>query len=177
REKITRRVTVDYQHKKQTGGTGQFAQIKIVAEPLPAGGGFEFENDVVGGAVPKEYVPGVEKGLESVLGSGVLAGFPVVDLKVTLIDGRHHEVDSSALAFEIAARAALRQALQEGKSVLLEPIMKVEAVTPEDYTGNIIGDLNSRRGHIPGQDRQDHAHRGDDQGVDGQGLVEDHGVV
>jgi elongation factor G len=157
REKITKKVTVDYQHKKQTGGTGQFAQIKIVAEPLPAGKGFEFENDVVGGSVPKEYVPGVEKGLESVLGSGVLAGFPVVDLKVTLIDGRHHEVDSSALAFEIAARAALRQALQEGKSVLLEPIMKVEAVTPEEYTGSIIGDLNSRRGHIHGQDRRGNA--------------------
>src|SRR5207253_5496284 len=152
REKITKRVTVDYTHKKQTGGSGQFARVKIVAEPLPPAGGFEFENEVVGGTVPKEYIPGVEKGLESVLGSGVLAGFPVVDLKVTLIDGRHHEVDSSALAFEIAARAALRQALQEGKSVLLEPIMKVEAVTPEDYTGNIIGDLNSRRGQIQGQD-------------------------
>src|SRR3954463_12431931 len=157
RERITRAATIDYTHKKQTGGTGQFAQVKIVAEPLPAGGGFEFENDVVGGAVPKEYVPGVEKGLESVLGSGVLAGFPVVDLKVTLIDGKAHDVDSSALAFEIAARTALRQALQEGKSVLLEPIMKVEAVTPEEYTGSIIGDLNSRRGHIHGQDRRGNA--------------------
>jgi elongation factor G len=157
REKITRKVTVDYQHKKQTGGTGQFAQVKIVAEPLPPGSGFVFENDVVGGAVPKEYIPGVEKGLESVLTSGVLAGFPVVDLKVTLIDGRYHDVDSSALAFEIASRAALRQALQEGKSVLLEPIMKVEAVTPEEYTGSIIGDLNSRRGHIHGQDRRGNA--------------------
>src|SRR5438045_4084307 len=157
REKITRKVTEDYTHKKQTGGTGQFAAVKIVVEPLPAAAGFEFENEVVGGSVPKEFIPGVEKGLESVLGSGVLAGFPVVDLKVTLIDGRHHEVDSSALAFEIAARAALRQALQEGKSVLLEPIMKVEAVTPEDYTGNIIGDLNSRRGHIQGQDRRGNA--------------------
>jgi elongation factor G len=157
REKITRKVTVDYQHKKQTGGTGQFAQVKIVAEPLPPGTGFEFENDVVGGAVPKEFVPGVEKGLKSVIGSGVLAGFPVVDLKVTLIDGRYHEVDSSALAFEIAARYALREALQKGGSVLLEPIMKVEAVTPEDYTGSIIGDLNSRRGHIHGQDRRGNA--------------------
>src|SRR5262249_15047328 len=114
RERITRAATVDYTHKKQTGGTGQFAQVKIVAEPLPPGGGFAFENDVVGGSVPKEYVPGVEKGLESVLNSGVLAGFPVVDLKVTLIDGKAHDVDSSALAFEIAARTALRQALQEG---------------------------------------------------------------
>jgi elongation factor G len=152
REKITRAVTVDYQHKKQTGGTGQFAQIKIVCEPLPAGTGFVFENEVVGGAVPKEFIPGVEKGLESVLGSGILAGFPVVDLKVTLIDGRYHEVDSSALAFEIAARMALKDALQKGGSVLLEPIMKVEVVTVAEYTGSVIGDLNSRRGHIQGQD-------------------------
>jgi elongation factor G len=157
REKITKPVTVDYQHKKQTGGTGQFAQIKIVVEPLPPGTGFLFENEIVGGAVPKEYIPGVEKGLESVLGSGVLAGFPVVDLKVTLIDGRYHDVDSSALAFEICARAALREALQKGGSVLLEPIMKVEVVTPEDYTGSVIGDLNSRRGHIQGQDMRGNA--------------------
>jgi elongation factor G len=157
REKITRLATVDYTHKKQTGGSGQFARVKIVAEPLPAGGGYVFENKVVGGAVPKEFVPGVEKGLKSFLGSGVLAGFPVVDLKVTLIDGDSHEVDSSALAFEIAARAALREALQKGHSVLLEPIMKVEAVTPEDYTGSVIGDLNSRRGHIQGQDMRGNA--------------------
>jgi elongation factor G len=157
REKITKKVTVDYQHKKQTGGTGQFAQVKIVVEPLPPASGFEFENDVVGGAVPKEYIPGVEKGLESVLGSGVLAGFPVVDLKVTLIDGRYHDVDSSALAFEICARAALKEALQKGSPVLLEPIMKVEVVTPEDYTGSVIGDLNSRRGQIQGQDMRGNA--------------------
>jgi elongation factor G len=157
REKITRPVTVDYVHKKQTGGSGQFARVKIVAEPLPAGTGFEFENDVVGGAVPKEYVPGVEKGLVSMLGAGVVAGFPVVDLKVSLVDGAYHEVDSSALAFEIAARTALREALQKGHSVLLEPIMKVEVVTPEDYTGAVIGDLNSRRGHIQGQDRRGNA--------------------
>jgi elongation factor G len=152
RERITKPVTVDYQHKKQTGGTGQFAQIKINVEPLPAGSGFIFENEVVGGAVPKEFIPGVEKGLESVLGAGLLAGFPVVDLKVTLIDGRYHEVDSSALAFEICARGALREALQKGGSVLLEPIMKVEVVTVAEYTGSVIGDLNSRRGHIQGQD-------------------------
>jgi elongation factor G len=157
REKISREVTVDYVHKKQTGGSGQFAKVKIVATPLPAGGGFEFENEVVGGTVPKEYIPGVEKGLESVLGSGVLAGFPVVDLKVTLVDGAYHEVDSSALAFEIAARAALREALEKGHSVLLEPIMKVEVVTPEDYTGSVIGDLNSRRGQIQGQDMRGNA--------------------
>jgi elongation factor G len=158
REKITKPVTVDYVHKKQTGGSGQFARVKIVAEPLPpAAGGFEFENKVVGGNVPKEYVPGVEKGLESVLGSGVLAGFPVVDLKVSLIDGAYHDVDSSALAFEIAARAALREALQKGSPVLLEPIMKVEVVTPEEYTGSVIGDLNSRRGQIHGQDMRGNA--------------------
>ena len=157
REKITRAATVDYTHKKQTGGSGQFAQVKIVAEPMPPASGFEFENKIVGGAVPKEYIPGVEKGLESVLGSGVLAGFPVVDLKVSLIDGRYHDVDSSALAFEIASRAALREALQKGGPVLLEPIMKVEVVTPEDYTGGVIGDLNSRRGQIQGQDMRGNA--------------------
>jgi elongation factor G len=157
REKLTRQVTEDYTHKKQTGGTGQFAAVKIIVEPLPPGGGFLFENEVVGGSVPKEYVPGVEKGLESVLGSGILAGFPVVDLKVTLVDGKFHEVDSSALAFEIAARMALREALRRGGSVLLEPIMKVEVVTPEDYTGSVIGDLNSRRGQIQGQDMRGNA--------------------
>jgi elongation factor G len=157
REKITKQVTVDYTHKKQTGGSGQFARVKIVAQPLPPAGGFEFENEVVGGTVPKEYIPGVEKGLESVLGSGVLAGFPVVDLKVTLVDGAYHDVDSSALAFEICARAALREALQKGSPVLLEPIMKVEVVTPEEYTGSVIGDLNSRRGQIQGQDMRGNA--------------------
>ena len=157
REKITRSVTKDYTHKKQTGGTGQYARVKIVCEPLPAGTGFEFDSKVVGGNVPKEYIPGVEKGLESVLGSGVLAGFPVVDLKVTLVDGAYHEVDSSALAFEIASRSALREALREGSPVLLEPIMKVEVVTPEDYTGSVIGDLNSRRGQIQGQDMRGNA--------------------
>ncbi|OLB68835.1 MAG: translation elongation factor G [Alphaproteobacteria bacterium 13_2_20CM_2_64_7] len=157
REKISKRVTVDYTHKKQTGGAGQFARVKIIAEPLPPAGGFLFENEVVGGTVPKEYIPGVEKGLESVLGSGVLAGFPVVDLKVALVDGAYHDVDSSALAFEICARAALREALQKGSPVLLEPIMKVEVVTPEDYTGSVIGDLNSRRGQIQGQDMRGNA--------------------
>jgi elongation factor G len=157
REKITRTVSKDYIHKKQTGGSGQFARVKIVAEPTPPGQPFQFENKIVGGAVPKEYIPGVEKGLESVLGSGVLAGFPVVDLKVSLVDGQYHDVDSSALAFEIASRAALREALREGGSVLLEPIMKVEVVTPEDYTGSIIGDLNSRRGQIQGQDMRGNA--------------------
>jgi elongation factor G len=157
REKITKRVEHGHTHKKQTGGSGQFAQIKIIAEPTPPGTPFEFENEIVGGAVPKEFVPGVEKGLESVLGSGVVAGFPVVDLKVTLIDGKYHDVDSSALAFEICARQCLKEALQMAKPVLLEPIMKVEVVTPEDYTGSVIGDLNSRRGQIQGQDMRGNA--------------------
>jgi elongation factor G len=157
REKITRSATVDYTHKKQTGGHGQFARIKIIAEPAVLGTGFAFENDVVGGAVPKEFVPAVEKGLEAMLGSGVLAGFPVVDLKVSLVDGASHDVDSSAMAFEICARAALREALQKGAPALLEPIMKVEVVTPEDYTGSVIGDLNSRRGQIQGQDMRGNA--------------------
>jgi len=157
REKITKPVTVDYMHKKQTGGSGQFAGVKIVVEPKVPGTGYEFENKVIGGTVPKEYIPGVEKGLTSVLTSGVLAGFPVVDLKVSLVDGKYHDVDSSALAFEIASRAALREALQRGGSVLLEPIMRVEVVTPEEYTGSVIGDLNSRRGHIQGQDMRGNA--------------------
>jgi elongation factor G len=157
RERITRPAEVDYTHKKQTGGTGQYARVKFIVEPNEPGKGFEFESKIVGGAVPKEYIPGVEKGLNSVLGSGVVAGFPVVDVKVSLIDGAYHEVDSSALAFEIASRAAFREALEKGKSVLLEPIMKVEVVTPEDYTGSVIGDLNSRRGQIQGQDMRGNA--------------------
>jgi elongation factor G len=157
REKITRIANVDYTHKKQTGGHGQYARIKIVAEPGAPGAGFVFENDVVGGAVPKEFVPAVEKGLEGQLTSGVLAGFPVVDLKVSLVDGDSHDVDSSSMAFEIAGRAAMREALQKGGSVLLEPIMKVEVVTPEEYTGSVIGDLNSRRGQIQGQDMRGNA--------------------
>jgi elongation factor G len=157
RERITQKAEVDYTHKKQTGGTGQYARVKFIVEPNEPGKGFEFISKVVGGSVPKEYIPGVEKGLESVLGAGVVAGFPVIDVKVTLIDGAYHEVDSSALAFEIASRAAFREALQKGRSVLLEPIMKVEVVTPEDYTGSVIGDLNSRRGQIQGQDMRGNA--------------------
>ena len=157
REKITRPATVDYVHKKQTGGHGQFARIKIVAEPNTPGAGFAFENEIVGGSVPREFIPAVEKGLEGQLTSGVIAGFPVVDIKVSLIDGASHDVDSSAMAFEIAGRAAMREALQKGGSVLLEPIMKVEVVTPEDYTGSVIGDLNSRRGQILGQDMRGNA--------------------
>ncbi|GJE28785.1 elongation factor G [Methylobacterium organophilum] len=157
REKLTRRQEVDYTHKKQTGGTGQFARVKFVVEPNEPGAGFSFESKIVGGAVPKEYIPGVEKGLNSVLTAGVLAGFPVVDIKVELVDGAYHDVDSSALAFEIASRAALREALQKGGSVLLEPVMKVEVVSPEEYTGSVIGDLNSRRGQIQGQDMRGNA--------------------
>jgi elongation factor G len=157
REKITRPATVDYQHKKQTGGHGQYARIKIVAEPNTPGAGFVFENEIVGGSVPREFIPAVEKGLEGQLTSGIIAGFPVVDIKVSLIDGASHDVDSSAMAFEIAGRAAMREALQKGGSTLLEPIMKVEVVTPEDYTGSVIGDLNSRRGQILGQDMRGNA--------------------
>jgi len=157
RERLTKRVEIDYTHKKQTGGTGQFARVKIVFEPNEAGKGNSFESKIVGGAVPKEYIPGVQKGIDSVMGSGVLAGFPVVDVKAELIDGAFHDVDSSVLAFEIASRAAFRDALQKGGSVLLEPIMKVEVVTPEEYTGSVIGDLNSRRGQIQGQDMRGNA--------------------
>lgn len=157
RERVTKRVEHSYTHKKQSGGTGQFAAVTLVVEPNEPGKGYEFESKIVGGAVPKEYIPGVEKGIESVLGAGVVAGFPVVDVKVQLIDGKYHDVDSSALAFEIATRAGFREALQLGKSVLLEPIMKVEVVTPEDYTGSVIGDLNSRRGQIQGQDMRGNA--------------------
>jgi elongation factor G len=157
RETLSKRYEIDYTHKKQTGGTGQFARVKFNVYPNEAGKGFEFESKVVGGSVPKEYIPGVEKGLESVMNSGPLAGFPVVDVKVELIDGAYHDVDSSALAFEIASRAAFREALQKGGPVLLEPIMKVEVVTPEDYTGSVIGDLTGRRGQIQGQDMRGNA--------------------
>jgi elongation factor G len=157
RETITKKAEIDYTHKKQTGGTGQFARVKLVIQPNDQGAGFSFESKIIGGSVPKEYIPGVEKGLQSVVGAGVVAGFPVVDIKVELVDGAYHEVDSSALAFEIASRAALREGLQKGGSVLLEPVMKVEVVTPEDYTGSVIGDLNSRRGQIQGQDMRGNA--------------------
>jgi len=157
RERLQRKQEIDYTHKKQTGGTGQFARVKIIFEPNEPGAGNTFESTIVGGSVPKEYIPGVDKGIASVMGSGILAGFPVVDLKATLFDGAFHDVDSSVLAFEIAARAATREALQKGGSVLLEPVMKVEVVTPEDYTGNVIGDLNSMRGQIQGQDMRGNA--------------------
>ncbi|MDF1601440.1 elongation factor G [Mesorhizobium sp. YIM 152430] len=152
RETITRTAEVDYTHKKQTGGTGQFARVKLVFEPNPESEEFVFESKIVGGAVPKEYIPGVQKGIQSVLSSGPLAGFPMLGVKATLIDGAFHDVDSSVLAFEIASRAAFREGAQKAGAQLLEPIMKVEVVTPEDYVGNVIGDLNGRRGQIQGQE-------------------------
>ena len=154
RETVTRKVEEDYTHKKQSGGSGQFARIKIVVEPAPAGEGFKFTSAIVGGSVPKEYVPGVAKGVESVMSAGVLIGFPVVDVNVTLVDGAYHDVDSSVLAFEIAARAGFREALKKAGPKLLEPIMKVEVTTPEDYMGDVIGDLNSRRGQIQGTENR-----------------------
>jgi elongation factor G len=157
RETITRAADVDYTHKKQTGGSGQFARVKMHFEPLPPGSGFTFDSKVVGGSVPREYIPGVEKGVKGSLDNGVLAGFPVIDFKVELTDGAYHEVDSSALAFEIAARAAMREGLAKASPKLLEPIMKVEVVTPRDYMGDVIGDLNSRRGRITGQDQRGNA--------------------
>jgi len=157
RETVTRPADITYTHKKQTGGAGQYAEVRLHIEPLPPGTGFEFENEVIGGSVPREYVPGVEKGVKGSLDAGVLAGFPVIDLKVALTDGKYHEVDSSALAFEIAARAAMKEGLMKAGPKLLEPVMKVEVVTPRDYMGDVIGDLNSRRGRITGQDQRGNA--------------------
>ena len=157
RETISTSAEIDYTHKKQTGGTGQFARVKLVIEPTQPGEGYSFESKIVGGVVPKEYIPGVEKGIKSVMDSGPLAGFPVIDFKVALIDGAYHDVDSSVLAFEIATRAAMRDGLKKAGAKLLEPIMKVEVVTPEEYTGSIIGDLTSRRGMVQGQDSRGNA--------------------
>jgi len=157
RETISKLYTCDYTHKKQSGGSGQFARVIITFEPLPPGSGFVFESKVVGGSVPREFIPGVEKGLESMLGNGVLAGFPVIDFKATLTDGAYHDVDSSVMAFEIAARAAFREGLPKAGAKLLEPIMKVEVVTPEDYMGDVIGDLSSRRGQVQGMDSRGNA--------------------
>ena len=152
RETITKSYEADYTHKKQSGGTGQFARVKILFEANGDAEDFEFESKIVGGNVPKEYIPGVQKGIESVLSSGPLAGFPMLGVKATLLDGAYHDVDSSVLAFEIASRACFREAAPRAGAQLLEPIMKVEVVTPEDYVGDVIGDLNSRRGQIQGQE-------------------------
>jgi len=157
RETLSKPVSVKYTHKKQTGGSGQFAEVTIDFEPLPPGSGFVFENDVVGGSVPKEFIPAVEKGLKAQKDSGLLAGFPVIDFKATLTDGKYHEVDSNALTFDIAARAAFRELASKGAVKLLEPIMKVEVVTPEDFLGGVIGDLNSRRGQVQGTDSRGNA--------------------
>ena len=157
RETITKPAIIDYTHKKQTGGSGQFARIKLELEPAAAGSGFEFVSKIVGGNVPREYIPGVEKGIKSVLDNGVLAGFPMLDIKVSLVDGAYHEVDSSVMAFEIASRAAFREAALKARPKLLEPMMKVEVVTPKDYVGGIIGDLTSRRGQVQGQDMRGNA--------------------
>ncbi len=154
RETITQPTSIDYTHKKQSGGAGQFAKVVMEFEPLEKGGGFIFESKIVGGRVPKEYIPGVEKGLKASIETGFLAGFPVIDFKCTLVDGAFHDVDSSVMAFEIAARAAFREAMPKAKAVLLEPMMKVEVVTPEDYMGDIIGDLNSRRGQVSGMEQR-----------------------
>jgi elongation factor G len=158
RETISKEADVDYTHKKQTGGSGQFARVKMKAEPLPGGSGYEFENKVVGGNIPKEFIPGVEKGLVSAMESGIKTGFPVTDLKITLYDGSSHDVDSSVMAFEIAARAAFRELAEKAKPRVLEPMMRVEVVTPEEYLGDIIGDLNSRRGSVGGMDQRSNAH-------------------
>ncbi len=157
RETISRETEHTYTHKKQSGGSGQFAEVKMIITPTAPGEGYSFESRVVGGNVPKEYIPGVEKGVKSVMDSGPLAGFPVIDFKVALIDGKYHDVDSSVLAFEIAARSWMREAMRKAGAKMLEPIMKVEVVTPEAYTGNIIGDLTSRRGQVTGQEPRGNA--------------------
>ncbi|HQS84750.1 MAG: elongation factor G [Alphaproteobacteria bacterium 16-39-46] len=157
RETIARKAEVDYVHKKQSGGAGQFAKVKIVFEPLEPGSGCQFVSTIVGGSIPKEYIPGVEKGVLSALETGVIAGYPVIDVKATLIDGAYHDVDSSSLAFEIAGRAAVREGLPKASPKLLEPIMKVEVVTAEEYLGDVIGDLNSRRGQVTGMDQRGNA--------------------
>ena len=157
RETLSKPLTIKYTHKKQTGGSGQFAEVTIEFEPLEPGSGFVFENDVVGGAIPKEFIPAVEKGLKTQKESGLLAGFPVIDFKAKLVDGKYHEVDSNALTFDIAARAAFRELASKGAVKLLEPVMKVEVVTPEDFLGGVIGDLNSRRGQVQGTDSRGNA--------------------
>ena len=157
RETISHEANITYTHKKQSGGSGQFAEVNLIITPTEPGEGFSFESRIVGGNVPKEYIPGVEKGIKSVMDSGPLAGFPVIDFKVALVDGKFHDVDSSVLAFEIAARAGMREGLKKAGAKMLEPIMKVEVVTPEEYTGSIIGDLTSRRAQIQGQDTRGNA--------------------
>jgi elongation factor G len=157
RETISKTMDIDYVHKKQSGGAGQFAKVVIRFEPGDFSAGLEFESKIFGGAVPKEYIPGVEKGLRSIAESGCVIGFPIVGVKCSLLDGAYHDVDSSVLAFEIAGRGAFREAMQKCGAKILEPIMSVEVVTPEDYMGDIIGDLNSRRGQVVGMDQRGNA--------------------
>ena len=157
RETIGHEAEIDYTHKKQSGGSGQFGRVKMVISPTEPGEGYSFESKIVGGSIPKEYIPGVEKGIKSVMDSGPLAGFPVIDFKVSLIDGAYHDVDSSVLAFELAARAGMREGLRKAGAKMLEPIMEGEVVTPDEYTGGIIGDLTSRRGQVQGQDQRGNA--------------------
>ncbi len=157
RETITSEADVDYTHKKQSGGAGQFARVKMVVKKGEPGCGLEFINKVVGGNIPKEYIPGVQKGIESAMQNGVVAGYPVIDISVTLYDGAFHDVDSSVMAFEIAGRSAFKDALSKSKPKLLEPMMRVEVVTPEDFVGDVIGDLNSRRGQVQGMEPQGNA--------------------
>ena len=157
RETISQQITHTYTHKKQTGGSGQFAEVQLEITPTEPGEGYSFESRIVGGSVPKEYVPGVEKGIQSVMDSGPVAGFPVIDFKVALVDGKYHDVDSSVLAFEIASRMCMREGLKKAGAKLLEPVMRVEVITPEEYTGSIIGDLTSRRGQVQGQDPRGNA--------------------
>ena len=157
RETIGHEVEHTYTHKKQSGGSGQFGEVKMSIIPTEPGEGYSFESKVVGGSVPKEYIPGVEKGIRSVMDNGPLAGFPVIDFKVDLLDGKYHDVDSSIMAFEIAARMCMREGMRKAGAKLLEPIMKVEVITPEEHTGGIIGDLTSRRGQVQGQDTRGNA--------------------
>jgi len=152
RETITRSNTETYTHRKQTGGAGQYAEVKVVFEPLARNEGVLFENEVVGGTVPREYIPAVEKGLRNQAETGVLAGFPTVDFKAKLIDGKYHDVDSSALAFEIAAKACFRAGMKKAGPIILEPVMDVEITTPQDHVGDVVGDLNRRRGMIQNQE-------------------------
>jgi len=157
REYLAKKVDIDYTHKKQSGGSGQFGRVKFTVTPGERGTGIIFNDDVKGGNIPKEYIPSVEKGMRETAASGSLIGFPIIDFEISLYDGAYHDVDSSALAFEICARAAMREAAQKAGIKLLEPIMKVEVVTPEDYLGDVIGDMNSRRGQIQGTDSRGNA--------------------
>jgi elongation factor G len=157
RETITKSTEIDYTHKKQSGGAGQYARVIMTIEPSAPGEGFIFVNKIFGGAIPKEYIPGVEKGLKASMESGVVAGYPLIDWKATLTDGAYHDVDSSVLAFEIAAKAAFREGVPKAGPKLLEPIMKIEVITPEEFMGDVIGDLNSRRGQVSGMDSRGNA--------------------